>query len=999
MASSSSSWRKPKTRKQELIDVVFAWSIDDVRNKDLYKNKVPDIPDVFPSLNDYTKSFIEPLIEETHAELLSNMNIISRASTRRIKIVFQREDTKFPKNNLYSMSMEKKSKTENYEPEAGDLIVLAKEKPRHIYDLKSCVIASVQGIKDDRIQFISSKPILNPGQLLNTGEKSMRFAVLLMNLTTSTRIWQALHSDLDGKNMKLINKVLQKATSGFNLNASQDTAVWSCIAARECKHQETVNLIWGPPGTGKTKTVGCLLFALWKMKCCTLTCAPTNNAVLEATARFMSLVTGSLEHDTYGFGDIVLFGNGKRMKIDGFKELYQVFLENRVSDLAACLSPTFGWRSKVESMIRLLKSPEAEYKSYLCSEKKVDDDEHETRDVSFGVNKYGRTLFLNEKVTKNLKSKDEKLSIREYVTKRFEVLREQLTKMVRNLYTHMPTCFITLKLAKKMMRVISLIESVSISIMKPVSVSEETVKTFTELAVTEEFIQTAKEVLRETISFPSFADDQEIGNFCLRNACLIFCTASSSIRLHALETNVELLVVDEAGQLRECESVIPLQLPCLRDVVLIGDENQLPATVKSTISKNAGFGRSLFGRLVSLKHTRHLLNVQYRMHPNISRFPNKKFYGDQLHNGPNVEEESYKKQFLEGDIFGSYSFIHLAYGKVEFNATRSGKNMMEVAVIVDLVAKLHEESVKKNLKISVGCIAPYKAQVTAILDKIGDIYQTRDFSVKVGTVDGFQGCEEDVIIISTVTGVGNGSIGFLGTHERANVALTRARHCLWILGNGDTLKLSSPIWAQLVEDAKGRGCYHVAHEDTRLGQLITNTLAELGEFDGLFDMKSPLFKEAKWKVIFNDDFLRSIGDTENPESNKEVCSMLMKLSGGQHRVETVSPISELYNRCWVNSKGLSLVWSVDIVEENTQSVQVLRIWDILQGNSKLTQLIISIHRFYQNYNDETLNRCKEKQYDGDLKVPKIWPKIDEGMCLSNKISAMSLTKDEGSSSS
>ena len=83
----------------------------------------------------------------------------------------------------------------------------------------------------------------------------------------------------------------------------------------------------------------------------------------------------------------------------------------------------------------------------------------------------------------------------------------------------------------------------------------------------------------------------------------------------------------------------------------------------------------------------------------------------------------------------------------------------------------------KNQKISVGCITPYKAQVDAIQSKLRSIYGRREFafSLNVRTVDGFQGCEEDVIIISTVTGIGNGSIGFLSKAQRANVALTRAR--------------------------------------------------------------------------------------------------------------------------------------------------------------------------------------------------------------------------------
>ncbi|GKC70032.1 P-loop containing nucleoside triphosphate hydrolase, partial [Tanacetum coccineum] len=83
----------------------------------------------------------------------------------------------------------------------------------------------------------------------------------------------------------------------------------------------------------------------------------------------------------------------------------------------------------------------------------------------------------------------------------------------------------------------------------------------------EVLLQVLEEVLSETVFFPKFTDDREIGNFCLINAHLIFCTTSSSSRLHTLETNVELLVIDEAAQLRECKSVIPLQLAGLRDVI------------------------------------------------------------------------------------------------------------------------------------------------------------------------------------------------------------------------------------------------------------------------------------------------------------------------------------------------------------------------------------------------------------------------------------------------
>jgi hypothetical protein len=100
-----------------------------------------------------------------------------------------------------------------------------------------------------------------------------------------------------------------------DLNDSQKDAVLSCLITKKCNHQNTVKLIWGPSGTGKTKTVGLLLFSLLRMKCRTLTCAPTNTAVLEVAQQLLKNVTESLEYGTYGLGDLVLFGNGKRMKI------------------------------------------------------------------------------------------------------------------------------------------------------------------------------------------------------------------------------------------------------------------------------------------------------------------------------------------------------------------------------------------------------------------------------------------------------------------------------------------------------------------------------------------------------------------------------------------------------------------------------------------------------------------------------------------------------------
>ncbi|XP_060963012.1 probable helicase MAGATAMA 3 isoform X1 [Cannabis sativa] len=152
----------------------------------------------------------------------------------------------------------------------------------------------------------------------------------------------------------------------------------------------------------------------------------------------------------------------------------------------------------------------------------------------------------------------------------------------------------------------------------------------------------------------------------------------------------EVLIIDEAAQLKECESTIPLQLLGTRHAILIGNERQLPAMVKSQVSAKANFGRSLFERLALLGHKKHLLNVQHRMHLLISSFPNKQFYNNEIFDGQNVKERSYSQCFLQGKMYGSYSFINVPYEKETVDNKHSSKNKIEAFVVSEIVAKLYE---------------------------------------------------------------------------------------------------------------------------------------------------------------------------------------------------------------------------------------------------------------------------------------------------------------------
>ncbi|KAJ0038634.1 hypothetical protein Pint_21978 [Pistacia integerrima] len=288
--------------------------------------------------------------------------------------------------------------------------------------------------------------------------------------------------------------------------------------------------------------------------------------------------------------------------------------------------------------------------------------------------------------------------------------------------------------------------------------------------------------------------------------------------------------------------------------------------LQAMFSDEAGFGRSLFERLSSLGHSRHLLNMQYRMHPSISYFPNSYFYNNQILDSADVKRKSYEKVFLPGSpMFGPYSFINIFDGRDEFISS-GWRNMVEVAVVMKILQKPVQRVEPSNSangnqkvlisywkgskqKLSIGIVSPYSAQVGAIQEKLGGKYENSDgFTVKVKSIDGFQGGEEDVIIISTVRSNRNGSIGFLSKPQRINVALTRARHCLWILGNERTLTHGESVWQTLIRDAKDRRCFFNADEDKDMAKAIL---------------------EAKKRAWYTDDYINRCKE-KNIEGNLEV---------------------------------------------------------------------------------------------------------------------------------
>ncbi|KAK4859349.1 hypothetical protein QYF36_004082 [Acer negundo] len=335
----------------------------------------------------------------------------------------------------------------------------------------------------------------------------------------------------------------------------------------------------------------------------------------------------------------------------------------------------------------------------------------------------------------------------------------------------------------------------------------------------------------------SFANEAEI----------VFTTVSSSGRklFSRLTHGFDMVVIDEAAQASEVAVLPPLALGAAR-CVLVGDPQQLPATV---ISKAAGtllYSRSLFERFQQAGCPTMLLSVQYRMHPYIRDFPSRHFYQDRLTDSESVanlpDEVYYKDPLLRPYVF--YDVIH---GRESHRGgSVSYQNMDEARFCVSLYEHLQKTLKSMGIgKITVGIITPYKLQLKCLQHEFRNVLGSEEGKdIYINTVDAFQGQERDVIIMSCVRASNHG-VGFVSDIRRMNVALTRARRALWVMGNANAL-VQSDDWAALIADAKVRNCY-----------MDMDSLPK--EFLALVSAKGPGYTSSQGKISNNARGLRSAG--------------------------------------------------------------------------------------------------------------------------------------------
>ncbi|WP_242928093.1 AAA domain-containing protein [Pontibacter vulgaris] len=281
----------------------------------------------------------------------------------------------------------------------------------------------------------------------------------------------------------------------------------------------------------------------------------------------------------------------------------------------------------------------------------------------------------------------------------------------------------------------------------------------------------------------------------LENVQVITCTLVGAANKAIRHIQYDTVFIDEAAQALEPACWIPISRA--NRVVLAGDHCQLPPTVKSFEAEKKGLGKTLFEKCIERQpDVAVMLKTQYRMHHHIMQFSNQQFYNGELQAHESVHStdlSNFHEQFASGLAIEFIDTAGCGFNETDMAETQSSANPDEANLMLNHLLQLLKdykyEEHENPLKI--GVIAPYRAQINYLEDRVEHTPLLHELRTKrqlsVGTVDSFQGQERDIIYISMVRSNDKGEIGFLSDIRRMNVAMTRAKKKLVIVGDSATL--------------------------------------------------------------------------------------------------------------------------------------------------------------------------------------------------------------------
>lgn len=314
--------------------------------------------------------------------------------------------------------------------------------------------------------------------------------------------------------------------------------------------------------------------------------------------------------------------------------------------------------------------------------------------------------------------------------------------------------------------------------------------------------QEAKDMLREARDIEDQTAQMILGR------ARVVCATATGIDRDRLDDNVfDWCIMDEASQSTEPSAWIPLQFA--NRIVLAGDHCQLPPTVLSPEAIRGGFNVSLMERLLENGGPRKMLNVQYRMHEEIMSFSSDIFYEG------NLQADAAVRTALLADLpqiastpltTTAIHYIDTAGASYDEEPEPDGDsrlNPQEAELVIKKVDELLECGVSPA---DIAVISPYSAQVKLLRDRI------KRPEIEIDSVDGFQGREKEAVIVSLVRSNREGEVGFLADTRRMNVAMTRARRKLIVIGDSATIT-AHPFYEKMVKYFEKVGAYHSVWEE------------------------------------------------------------------------------------------------------------------------------------------------------------------------------------------
>jgi len=309
--------------------------------------------------------------------------------------------------------------------------------------------------------------------------------------------------------------------------------------------------------------------------------------------------------------------------------------------------------------------------------------------------------------------------------------------------------------------------------------------------------------------------EEYITDDLLTQADVITCTLVGSTAFVLKDLNFKTVFIDEAAQALEPATWIPILRA--EKVVLAGDHFQLPPTVKSVQAAKDGLNITLFEKTINRQKADVMLETQYRMNEKIMNFSSKEFYKGLLKAAPSVKDWVLSAENEGLNI--PFEFIDTAGCSFEEKLDKeslSTYNPQEAELLMKHLSLLFEEleNSGKNIQLyKAGVISPYKAQVDILREKLLQLpcIEKMQKNITVNTVDGFQGQERDVIYISLVRSNSEGEIGFLGDIRRMNVAITRAKKKLVVIGDSATLG-AHPFYKDFLNYTESVNAYRSAWE-------------------------------------------------------------------------------------------------------------------------------------------------------------------------------------------